>query len=111
MKKASIHQLPLEGVSHDPQIAKQVLLRRGDVPHLTAFSRATLSPGQSVREHEHADMYEVFFVEAGAGVMKIGGAEHQLAHGVCILVEPRERHELTNTGTADLVLNYFGVAA
>ena len=54
-------------------------------------------------------MFEVFFVEAGRGVMKIAGAEHQLEQGVCILVEAGERHEITNTSSSDLVLNYFGV--
>ncbi len=56
-------------------------------------------------------MFEVFFVEAGRGVMKIAGAEHQLEEGVCILVEAGERHEITNTSSSDLVLNYFGVEA
>ena len=111
MKKVSLNDLPREAVSHDPQIAKQVLLRRGDVPHLTAFSRATLSRGQTARAHEHRDMFEIFFVESGAGVMNAGGVEHQLERGVCIVVEPGERHEITNTGSADLVLNYFGVEA
>ena len=111
MKKVSLGELPREGVSHDPQISKQVLLRRGDLPHVTAFSRSTLLPGQIAREHEHRDMFEVFFVESGAGTMRIAGAEHQLTRGVCILVEPGERHEITNTGSSDLVLNYFGVEA
>lgn len=111
MKRVSLSELPREGVSHDPQIAKQVLLKRGDLPHITAFSRATLAPGQSAREHEHSDMFEVFYVESGAGVMKIDGAEHPLAQGICVLVEPRERHEIVNTGSSDLVLNYFGVEA
>ncbi len=110
MKKVSLNELPREGVSHDPQITKQVLLRRGDLPHLTAFSRATLMPGQIAHEHQHCEMFEVFFVEAGMGLMKIGGEEHQIDAGVCILVEPGELHEIRNTGAADLVLNYFGVA-
>ena len=111
MKKISLSQLPREGVSHDPQIQKQVMLRRGDVPHLTAFSRSTFLPGQTARAHQHADMFEVFYVESGRGVMRIGAAEHQLEPGVCVLVEPGERHEITNNGSADLVLMYFGVAA
>ena len=111
MKRVSIADLPREGVSHDPQIIKQVLLRRGDVPHLTAFSRATLQPGQSASAHEHRDMFEVFFVERGTGVIKIADIAHDLAAGVCVLIEPGERHEITNTGASDLVLNYFGVEA
>ncbi|MEP6956624.1 MAG: cupin domain-containing protein, partial [Chthoniobacterales bacterium] len=101
--------LPIEGVSHDPEIAKQVLLRRGDVPHLTGFSRATLKPGQTAYAHQHSDMFEVFFVQSGTGVITIAGSEHALAPGVCVLVEPTEEHEISNGGPEDLVLNYFGV--
>ena len=111
MKRVSLDALPREGVSHDPEIIKQVLLRRGDVPHLTAFSRATLKPGQSASAHEHRDMFEVFFVESGSGVIKIAETAHELAAGVCVLIEPGERHEITNTGAGDLVLNYFGIEA
>ena len=110
MKKVSLEQLPREGVSHDPQITKQVLLRTGNVPHLTTFARATLLPGQIAREHSHRDMFEVFLVDVGMGVMKIGGVEHQLAAGVCIVVEPGETHEIVNDSATDLVLTYFGVA-
>lgn len=111
MKKVSLSELPHEGVSHDPQIAKQVMLRRGDVPHLTAFSRSTLLPGQTAHAHEHRDMFEVFFVESGAGLITISGEEHRLTRGVCMLIEPSERHEITNDGASELVLIYFGVEA
>ena len=111
MKRISLAQLPNEGVSHDPQITKQVLLRRGDLPHLTAFSRATLQPGQTAHAHEHRDMFEVFLVESGAGLMTIDGAEYRLERGVCMLIEPAERHEITNDGASELVLIYFGVEA
>ena len=111
MKKVSLADLPREGVSHDPQISKQVMLRSGDVPHLNSFSRAALLPGQTARAHEHRDMFEVFFVESGSGSMTIGGAEHQLARGDCVMVEPGERHEITNDSSFELVLIYFGVKA
>ena len=109
MKRISLAQLPHEGVSHDPQIRKQVMLRRGDAAHLTGFSRATLLPGQIAHAHEHRDMCEVFFVESGAGSITIDGAQHRLERGVCVLVEPAERHEITNDGSSELVLIYFGL--
>jgi mannose-6-phosphate isomerase-like protein (cupin superfamily) len=54
-------------------------------------------------------MFEVFFVESGAGLMTIEGREHRLERGVCMLLEPNERHEITNDGASELVLIYFGV--
>jgi mannose-6-phosphate isomerase-like protein (cupin superfamily) len=75
MKKVSLADAPEEGVLHDPEIKKRVLLRRGNVPHLTNSSRSRLAPGQTARAHAHADMHEVFYVEQGTGVMKINDEE------------------------------------
>jgi quercetin dioxygenase-like cupin family protein len=111
MKKVSLAGVPEESVSHDPEIKKQVLLRRGDVLHLTNFSRSRLAPGQTVSAHAHKDMHEVFYVEQGTGVMKINDEELRLERGVCVAVAPAERHEITNDGADDLVLCYFGVEA
>lgn len=109
MKIVSLADVPAEGVSHNPEIEKRVMLRRGDVPHLTNFSRTRLAPGQVASAHEHADMHEVFYVERGAGVMKVDDEELRLEAGVCVAVAPGERHEIANTGEDNLVLCYFGV--
>ena len=111
MKRVFRADLPVEGVSHDPGIRKQVLLRAGDAPHLTGFSRAVLLPGQSARAHRHADMYEAFFVQAGEGEITVDGVGMRLEPGVCVLVEPGEEHEIRNAGAAELVLLYFGLEA
>ena len=42
MRIVRLEEVPEEGVSHDPELRKRVLLRRGEVPHLTALSRARL---------------------------------------------------------------------
>lgn len=109
MKIVSLEAVPDEGVSHDPEIRKRVLLVRGDVPHLTAFTRSRLRPGQVARAHRHADMHEVFFVLEGSGRMMLDDAEHALAAGTCVAVAPGEAHEIRNNGAEDLVLLYFGV--
>ena len=111
MKIVSLAELPEEGVSHNPEIRKQVVLRRGDVPHVNAFARARLTPGQAVRAHAHADMHEVFFVLAGAGRIEVDGRTRALAPGTCVAVAPGESHRITNTGADELVLLYFGVEA
>lgn len=109
MRAVRLDELPEEGVSHDPELRKRVLLRRGAVPHLTAFSRAVLRPGQAVTAHAHADMHEVFWVETGRGEARVGGRALPLEPGICLLVEPGEEHALACTGPDDLVLLYFGV--
>lgn len=109
MKIVSLADVAEEGVSHDPEIRKQVLLRRGDLPRLTNFARSRLRPGQRTTAHRHADMSEVFFVESGEGLMRIAEREVEIKQGVCVAVSPGETHEIINTGAVELVLLYFGV--
>jgi mannose-6-phosphate isomerase-like protein (cupin superfamily) len=111
MKIISLDGIAEEGVSHNPEIRKRVMLRRGEVAHLTSFAESRLAPGQVTRAHVHADMFEVFFVVSGAGRIRSGDAEHALQAGTCIAVEPNESHEIANDGAGELVLIYFGIEA
>ena len=58
----SLNELPEEWVVHNHEIKKKVMLRFGDLPHLTNFSQARFAPGQTAAAHAHQDMCEVFFV-------------------------------------------------
>ncbi|MEM6451485.1 MAG: cupin domain-containing protein [Cyanobacteria bacterium P01_D01_bin.105] len=109
MKLSSLHQLPVESVSHNAAIKKQVLLRMGDLPHLTNFSQAHFQPGQVAQAHVHTDMHEVFFVESGVGQIVVDGEAIALTPGVCVAIAPGESHEVSNPGSEDLVLTYFGL--
>ncbi len=109
MKIITLADIPAQGVSHDPEIQKRVMLRNGDLPHLTNFSQARFAPGQQVTPHKHADMSEVFLVEAGEGTIWIDHVAYPLTVGTCVAVEAGELHELANTGQTDLVLTYFGI--
>jgi quercetin dioxygenase-like cupin family protein len=109
MKITSLHQLPIAQVSHNPEIQKQVMLRSGDLPHLTNFSQARFAPGQISSAHVHNDMSEVFFVTAGTANICVDGENYRLNVGSCIAIAPHEVHEITNDGAEDLVLTYFGI--
>jgi mannose-6-phosphate isomerase-like protein (cupin superfamily) len=105
----SLNNLPEESVSHNPEIKKKVMLRQGDLPHLTNFSQARFAPGNTATAHAHSDMCEVFFVEAGSGVIRVENQEYSLFPGNCIAIEPGELHEVINNGDTELVLTYFGL--
>ncbi|MEH1921956.1 cupin domain-containing protein [Nostoc sp.] len=109
MITTSLQDLPEESVSHNAAIKKKVMLRFGDLPHLTNFSQARFAPGQTAPAHAHQDMCEVFFVEAGPGVIHIDGKEYPLLPGNCVAIEPGEVHEVVNSGSTELVLTYFGL--
>lgn len=95
--------------AHAQPITKEVLISSGKVPHLTQFAISSLTAGQEVEAHVHYDMYEVFFVVNGTGLLRVDGINHQVFAGVVFVIEPGESHEISNLGTEDLVLQYFGV--
>jgi mannose-6-phosphate isomerase-like protein (cupin superfamily) len=109
VKRIALGDLPIERVVHNPQIAKQVFLRNGEVPHLTQLAQARLAPGQVAPGHAHADMWEIFFAAAGQGEIEVDGVVFALPAGTCIAVEPGETHELRNPGSVELVVLYLGV--
>ena len=111
MKITDTNNLPQQAVSHNPEITKKVMLSDKDLPHLTNFSQATFAPGQVAIAHSHEDMYEVFFVSAGMGIIRIDETEYSLTPGVCVAVELGETHEIINTGSKNLILTYFGIKA
>lgn len=111
MKLVSLTELPIEAVSHNAAIKKQVMLRNGDLPNLTNFAQARFAPGQLAEAHSHPDMSEVFFVTSGSGNICINGTNYRLEVGNCIAIAPHEVHEVRNDGTEDLVLTYFGIQA
>ncbi|HEY9761804.1 MAG TPA: cupin domain-containing protein [Trichocoleus sp.] len=111
MKLSSLTTVPEEAVSHNPEIKKWVLLRKGDLPYLTNFSQTRFAPGQVASAHAHEDMCEVFFVESGEGIIYIDGNPYSLTPGTCVAVEAGETHEVVNNGEGELVLTYFGLRA
>jgi mannose-6-phosphate isomerase-like protein (cupin superfamily) len=109
VKIVSLADLPEGHVSHDPEIKKKVMLKKGDLSHVTGFSQAYFAPGQSASSHAHEDMAEVFLVESGTGTIYVNGQGYPLGLGVCVVVDAGEVHEVLNTGSTELVLTYFGV--
>ncbi|MEH2255200.1 cupin domain-containing protein [Nostoc sp.] len=97
MITTSLKDLLEESVSHNAEIKKKVMLRFGDLPHLTNFSQARFAPGQTAPAHAHQDICEVFFVEAGSGVIHIDGTKYPLLPLNCMAIEPRELHEVVNS--------------
>jgi quercetin dioxygenase-like cupin family protein len=103
--------VPEEGVSHNPEIRKRVMVRNGSVPALTNFSQSVFEPGQTCDPHTHPDMFEIYLVEAGRGELVVEGETIELHPGDCAVVEPGEEHSMSNPeGAGELRLTYFGIA-
>jgi quercetin dioxygenase-like cupin family protein len=111
MRSISLNELPLEPVSHNPNISKREMLGSRVAPGLTNFSEAVFSPGQVAAGHRHEDMYEVFFVRRGRGMIVVDGVEQPLSADECVVIVPGEHHEISNPHAEELVLLYFGLAS
>jgi len=109
MKLVKIHELPDLGVSHNTKIRKRVMLADGEVGTITNYARAVFPPGEKAAAHQHDDMAEVFTVESGCGEIRIDDVAYVFSAGTTAVVEPGEEHEIINTGTADLIVTYFGI--
>lgn len=109
MKVRSIESTPEREVSHNPKIRKHQLISKGEAKNINMFSRAIFPPGETADAHSHSDMTEVFYVASGQGGIVVNGTSVPLPAGTCVVVEPLEIHELKNTGSAEMVVLYFGI--
>jgi len=109
MKRISLDDITEQPVSHNPAIAKRVLIAAGEIPGLTNLSQAVLKHGQRADRHIHQEMYEVFIVRHGSGVIEVDEVRHPLQRDDCVVIEPGESHEISNPNDEDLVLLYFGL--
>src|SRR3972149_8479406 len=109
MKVEKLDKLPVEKVSHNPKIPKKVFIHKGQIPHITQYAQASFPPGEVADAHSHSDMYEVFTIHKGKGLMVVNNQKIPVEPGTCVMVEQGETHEVTNTGKKDLVLSVFGI--
>lgn len=108
MKIGLLEQTAKEETSHNEGVIKRVILRNGEVPHITQFAQARIPAKRILENHSHQDMYEIYLVEEGEGGIKIDGEKYPLRKGSYVVIEPGENHEFFS-GDSDLTLTYFGV--
>lgn len=109
MRLYSLDSAPFKPVTHDPELKKQVIVPDGFscVRHL---SHITLRPGSTASRHAHEDAYEVFYCLGGEVVFRISGKDILLIRGSCLVVEPKEVHEIPLVREVTELL-YFHAAA
>ena len=110
MKFIHLQDIPLVGVSHNQDIKKKVILEKGYIPNLMTFGQATFQPGQSVEEHNHDTMFEVFYIQSGKVDFVVNGKKVVIKKGDVISLEPKELHSQSNPYSKPVTWLYFGVA-
>lgn len=67
-----------------------------------SLAEATIAPGGATSEHLHHRSEELYLVTAGTGRLLLDGEERTITVGDCVLIPPRARHKLFNTGEEPL---------
>jgi mannose-6-phosphate isomerase-like protein (cupin superfamily) len=69
-----------------------------------SLAEATVPPGGETDEHYHVRAEELYHFVSGAGRMRLGKDEEEVAAGDCVVIPPGVNHKLWNPGTEPLVL-------
>jgi mannose-6-phosphate isomerase-like protein (cupin superfamily) len=69
-----------------------------------SLAEATVQPGGETAEHYHPQTEELYYFVAGAGRMRLGQGEAEIAAGDCVVIPPGTPHKLWNEGPEPLVL-------
>ncbi len=69
-----------------------------------SLAEATVAPGATTIEHLHRRSEELYLVTAGAGTLRVGEEEREVAAGDCVAIPPGTPHRLRNDGDVDLVV-------
>jgi len=109
MKLVNLSEIKPEGLSHDADILKRVLLGESELPGSVRLSHALFKPGQKASAHSHSDLSEVFYVISGSGEFIVDGISHTVCEGSAFCIDPGEMHELQNSGNENLNVIYFGL--
>lgn len=91
---------------------KRVLLRTGEVPHITQLATSRSWDGCDTAEdpHVHPTMWELYFVRAGRATFTIDGDVHEAEPGSFLAVPPNTTHSYVVAPGDVLELLYLGVA-
>ncbi|NRB40610.1 MAG: cupin domain-containing protein [Pseudomonadales bacterium] len=111
MKYLKLDKISDSPVSHNENISKKVLLSARECPNIMQLAQASFPAGEIAGGHKHDDMTEIFMIISGCGEIQIDAQIQKIEDGDTIVVEAGEYHELRNTGTEPLVVNYFSVLA
>ncbi len=69
-----------------------------------SLAQIVIPPGKASRKHYHPDAEESYYILSGTAQMELDGKHATLNPGDSVVILPDQVHEISNTGTDDLVL-------
>ena len=103
MDAASLHDAE-PFVTKDGSTIREVAGRVSLPARLQSLAEATVPPGTATDAHFHRETEELYLFTAGAGRLRVGEEERDVAPGDCVVIPPGAEHKLFNTGDEPLVL-------
>jgi quercetin dioxygenase-like cupin family protein len=94
---------------HGLHVRKEVLVTNGAAPPITQVAVSTIEPQTAVEMHQHATMWEFFFVLSGAATYFLDDEEFDVGSGDLFVVPPGKRHGQKAQDAPHTVL-HWGVA-
>ena len=61
----------------------------------------TLRPGEEIGLETHEEHDQFIRIEAGTGVVRLNGEEHELGDGVSVVIPAGTRHNVINTSSSE----------
>jgi mannose-6-phosphate isomerase-like protein (cupin superfamily) len=94
--KATRYQAHAEGVAH-------FILDTRHLQTLMFLAHASLAPGRKLLGHSDP-MEEIYIIERGRGLMQVNEELREVVAGDAIHIPIGHFHELTNTGSEELII-------
>jgi mannose-6-phosphate isomerase-like protein (cupin superfamily) len=101
----------LRNLEHPEVMATRYQAHKGGIAHflldnrhlrsLMFLAHASLPPGKKLLGHEDP-MEEIYVIQKGHGLMKVGDEVHEVTSGDAIHIPIGQFHEMTNTGEGEL---------
>lgn len=101
-----------ENASH-PGVWNQVLLTKANVQpgQMQMLNWATLPGSASFQPHYHEDMQEIFLILHGQVQMRVDHQIVELSDGDCVVIQPREVHQMTNLSSQEAEYIVLGISS
>jgi mannose-6-phosphate isomerase-like protein (cupin superfamily) len=89
------HENPLS-----PGVLKKILLEKSDLQpgRVQMVNWASLGAGNKFARHYHEDMQEIFIIVQGRAEITVGAVTATLRRGDAVVIDPREVHQMLNSG-------------
>jgi len=117
MKIIKGSDMPYEAASHEdpksPGVLKRVLARKDDlIPgRVQMINWAQMPAGQTFKCHYHEEMEEVFVIVSGKAEIEIENERSTLDAGDMVIIPPRAKHVMTNTGSEPVNYIVLGIVS